>query len=83
MNKRLAESALKEWDRIQTGKFWGILADRWAEEQNELGKQLGKGYRTNFPQLRYLQGRYAQCGEFNKMTELLIRELQQMSEKET
>uniref|UniRef100_A0A6M3JRZ2 Uncharacterized protein n=1 Tax=viral metagenome TaxID=1070528 RepID=A0A6M3JRZ2_9ZZZZ len=71
----MSNKLLLEWEDIQKTGFWKRLTDRWYIEQCRYAEQLGKGTKSSFDQLRYLQGRYAQSGEFIKIADSLAKSI--------
>lgn len=71
----ISTKLLNEWEDIQKTGFWKRLVEKWGTEQAKYAEQLGKGTVTSFDQLRLLQGRYLQSGEFSKIADSLARSI--------
>ena len=67
----MSHKLLKEWEDIQRTGFWKRLVDKWYSEQQKCAEQLGKGSKSDFDQLRFLQGRYTQSGKFMDIADSL------------
>lgn len=76
----MSRKLLIEWEDIQKTGFWKRLTEKWDLQKCKYSEQLVIGTKSPLDQLRFLQGRCAQAGEFIKIADSLAKSIKDESE---